>query len=208
MNYAVQAAKLTISDIAKLLEELDKVKQELSWFKRQIFGKKSEKRVPTPSGQMWLGEGFKEPEEEQPVPQTEKIAYERKKRKRGVISGAVDEEGLQFDESVPVRVVKIPNPDIKGLVEGKDYKIISVRTHSELAQKPATYFVLRYEEKVVKIQESGELVSDIIKPEGVFPGSYADVSFVANLLIDKIQYHLPLYRQHQRISAAKIDKRE
>ncbi len=30
----------------------------------------------------------------------------------------------------------------------------------------------------------------------------ADVSLLAGLLVDKFQYHLPLYRQHQRLEAA------
>ena len=35
-------------------------------------------------------------------------------------------------------------------------------------------------------------------------GSRADVSFIAGLLIDKFAYHLPLYRQHQRLVDAGI----
>ena len=34
--------------------------------------------------------------------------------------------------------------------------------------------------------------------------SYADVSLLAGMLVDKFRYHLPLYRQHQRIQAAGI----
>ena len=36
-------------------------------------------------------------------------------------------------------------------------------------------------------------------PVGVIEGSRADVSFIAGLLIDKFAYHLPFYRQHQRL---------
>ena len=36
-------------------------------------------------------------------------------------------------------------------------------------------------------------------PEGVIEGSRADVSFLAGLLLDKFAWHLPLYRQHQRL---------
>ena len=35
-------------------------------------------------------------------------------------------------------------------------------------------------------------------------GSRADVSFIAGLLIDKFAYHLPFYRQHQRLTDAGI----
>ncbi len=34
--------------------------------------------------------------------------------------------------------------------------------------------------------------------------SCADVSFLAGLLIDKMVYHLPLYRQHQRLAASGV----
>jgi transposase len=38
----------------------------------------------------------------------------------------------------------------------------------------------------------------------VFEKSFADVSLLAGLLIDKFTYHLPLYRQHQRLLQAGI----
>ncbi len=42
-------------------------------------------------------------------------------------------------------------------------------------------------------------------PAGVIDGSRAEVSFVAGLLVDKFAYHLPLYRQHQRLQDSGID---
>ena len=39
---------------------------------------------------------------------------------------------------------------------------------------------------------------------GVFDRSIADVNFLAGLLVDKFTYHLPLYRQHQRLSGGGI----
>jgi hypothetical protein len=38
----------------------------------------------------------------------------------------------------------------------------------------------------------------------VFDRSFADVSLVAGILVDKFQYHLPLYRQHQRLAAGGV----
>jgi len=38
----------------------------------------------------------------------------------------------------------------------------------------------------------------------VFEGALADVSLLAGLLVDKFAYHLPLYRQHQRLRDAGI----
>jgi transposase len=41
-------------------------------------------------------------------------------------------------------------------------------------------------------------------PANVLEGSFADVSFLAGMLIDKFCYHLPLYRQHQRLAMSGI----
>lgn len=41
-------------------------------------------------------------------------------------------------------------------------------------------------------------------PVGVLEGSRADVSLVAGVLTDKLQWHLPLYRQHQRMGEAGV----
>jgi hypothetical protein len=72
-----------------------------------------------------------------------------------------------------------------------------------LAQRPGTYVVLRYVRKVYKRKADGKF-SCPPAPSAVLEKSYADVSFLAGLLIDKFIYHLPLYRQHQRLSAAGI----
>lgn len=42
-------------------------------------------------------------------------------------------------------------------------------------------------------------------PPAVLEKSFADVSLLAGLLIDKIQYHIPLYRQHQRLQDSGIN---
>ena len=41
-------------------------------------------------------------------------------------------------------------------------------------------------------------------PANVLDKSVADVSFLAGMLVDKFCYHLPLYRQHQRLMQAGI----
>lgn len=41
-------------------------------------------------------------------------------------------------------------------------------------------------------------------PAAVIPRSSADVSFLAGMIVDKFKYHLPLFRQHQRLEASGI----
>jgi hypothetical protein len=56
---------------------------------------------------------------------------------------------------------------------------------------------------VIKIKSSAQ-IRCLPAPAGVLEGSRADVSFAAGLLMDKFAWHIPLYRQHQRLEAAGI----
>lgn len=60
----------------------------------------------------------------------------------------------------------------------------------------------------MRLKRTGDLLSAPAR-EGVFMNSCADVSFVADMLVDKFAWHLPLYRQHQRLaeSGATISRR-
>ena len=75
-------------------------------------------------------------------------------------------------------------------------------TH-RLAQRPASYEVLKYVRPVVKRRDSGELVTARM-PSNVLERTSADVSLLAGMLVDKFSYHLPLHRQHRRMDDAGI----
>jgi hypothetical protein len=55
------------------------------------------------------------------------------------------------------------------------------------------------------IAESAAAAAVPTAPAGILEGSRADVSFAAGLLVDKFAWHLPLYRQHQRLTASGIN---
>lgn len=63
--------------------------------------------------------------------------------------------------------------------------------------------ILKYVREVIKRREDGAL-SCPPAPASVLGKSFADVSLLAGLVLDKFRYHLPLYRQHQRMQAAGI----
>ena len=67
-----------------------------------------------------------------------------------------------------------------------------------LAQKSASFVVLKYISKSVKHKSTQKIVSHRA-PNTVFDKSLADVSFLVGMLIEKCVYHMPLYRQHQRL---------
>jgi transposase len=181
-------------------EHIARLEQRIAWFERQIFGEKSERRIiEPPPEQMALGEGLGQAapavEPTQPV-----AAHQR--RRPAKTEGT--EPALFFDpERVPVQTIHVPNPEIADLAP-EAYEVIGEKVTHRLAQRPGSYVVLKYVRQVVKVKETAAL-SCPPAPAGVLEGGRADVSFLAGLIVDKFLYHLPLYRQHQRLVAAGVD---
>jgi len=178
---------------------LEEVEQQLRWFKQQIFGAKSERRIAVDPSQLSLAEGLVRPTEDAEAGRPVRAHVRRRKREKE----AIEDPGLRFDDTVPVQRIVVEDPALEGLVEGIDYTVVSEKRSYRLAQQPASYTVLEIVRPVVKLAETGQLSSPKA-PASVLPGSYADVSLLAGVLVDKFRYHLPLYRQHQRLSAAGI----
>ena len=72
-----------------------------------------------------------------------------------------------------------------------------------LAQRLGSYVVLQYTRPVYKRLDDLTILTTPA-PANVLEKSAVDVSFLAGMLIDKFCYHLPLYRQHQRLRQAGI----
>jgi len=204
MTFDEQAATLDRNGVVELLvtnQELtarvDTLTRQVEWFKQQVFGSKSERRSPVPDGhQPSLGEWVQA--DAQPDEATVTIAEHRRRRGTEPSDEGVDEGGLRFDESVPIEEIHIPSP-----TPAANDEVVSVKTTYKLAQRPASYVILKYMREVVKKREDGTL-SCPPAPSTVLGKSFADVSLLAGVLIDKFRYHLPLYRQHQRMDAAGI----
>jgi len=179
---------------AELKAALAQVTQQLEWFKRQLFGRKSERHLPVdPSqGNLLADLAPAPPVGEAP---SETVTYTRRKPKdRG---NAVLDSGLRFDETVPVQVIEQPAPELQG-PEADAFEIIGEKITHRLAQRPGAYVILEYHRPVLK-RHGTEQLSTTPAPPNVLDRSVADVSFLAGMLIDKFLYHLPLYRQHQRL---------
>ncbi len=209
MSNEERAAKMSQEEIVSLLscyqdlsERFDRTQQQLDWFKRQLFGAKSERRVvPDESRQLTLGEL---PAAEPPPGRTVEVpAHQRRGKTK---PDGDDEADLRFDDSVPVERIVLP-PDIPA-VERDQYEQIGQKIIRRLAQRPSTSVVLEYVIPVFKKKEAADAISSEIfcaaPPAAVLERSFADVSLLAGILVDKFRYHLPLYRQHQRMSACGV----
>lgn len=226
MNYVEIAHTLSTKKIVSLLKveerflefqsqfqaiqtKLSEAQERIRWFETQLFGRKSEKRhsdtSPPGSIQLYINQQLQEEVEQAQAQKateiTEVAPYKRGKAKKIQLENAVSETGLRFDDSVPVKVIKVPNQAIEGL-NPEDYEVISTTVVHRLAQTNC-HLVLRYEMDVVKLKATKE-VFNTERPTSVFDNSFADVSFLARLIIDKFMYHMPLYRQEQRLIASGI----
>ena len=191
--------------VGTLSNEVIQLRQELSWFKRQIFGQKSEKRIIESSPhQGTLGEDFDAIPDELPEIKKKRIpSHERKEPLKNAASDN-NEPALFFDESkVPVQIINVANPAIEGLAVDQ-YEVIGQKVTHRLAQRPGSYVILKYVRPVVKLNDN-KVIHCAPAPVGVIEGSRADVSFLAGMLVDKVVYHKPLYRQHQNVQSCGID---
>jgi len=192
MTFDERAATMTREDVAGLLASHDRLTQQLAWLKQQLFGSKSERRLlDSDARQLALGEWVQED-----VKATEVTVGEHQRRTRPARPEKADDE-LRFDESVPVEEILLPAPGVNG-----DAEIVGEKVTLRLAQRPSSFVVLKFIRPVVK-KKDGSLVC-APAPTGVLGKSIADVSLLASMAIDKFAYHLPLYRQHQRMQAAGI----
>ena len=185
---------------AQLCADLTSLKQQLEWFKRQLFGTKSEKRLdidPAVQGNLLAGLGVLAPPPKDTP--TETITYQRRQKTR---DAAVNDSGLRFDDSVPVQTIELSDPTIDCIPQDQR-EVIGEKISYRLAQRPGSYLILKYVRPVIKRKDTQAIMS-ACAPGNVLDKSSVDVSFLAGMLIDKFCYHLPLYRQHQRLAQCGI----
>ncbi|MCG8615919.1 MAG: IS66 family transposase, partial [Desulfobacterales bacterium] len=184
------------AQLATLTEDCAVLKQQLDWFKRQLFGNTSEKRLdvdPAVQGNLLEELGAKAPPQKESPKET--ITYQRRKKAR---DGAVNDTGLRFSDDVPREIIAVTDPEIEAIPADRR-ELIGEKVTCRLAQRPGSYVVIEYTRPVYKLLDDESIVTTPA-PANVLDKSVADVSLLAGMLIDKFCYHLPLHRQHQRLS--------
>ena len=190
--------------VRSLTEAVAHLQQQLDWFKRQLFGSKSERFIAPDPLQMHLGEALPLPSEPPPLVRDKLIPAHTRKVAQSDLAESEAESLPFFDESkVPVETITMVNEQCAGLAEDQ-FKVIGEKISYRLAQRPGSYVVLKYVRQVIK-HIGTQKISCPAAPRGVIEGSRADVSLGAGILIDKFVYHQPLYRQHQKLDHNGID---
>src|SRR5713226_9854969 len=123
------------AQIASLSEQVAALQHQIEWFRRQIFGEKSERFIAESSPeQMYLGQ--------MPVPETKsdkRKTVAAHTRRIATQDGADSGESLKFfDESrVPVRSILLDHPDTAGK-SADQYEVIGEKITYRLIQHPGS----------------------------------------------------------------------
>jgi transposase len=198
MNSVAQASIKTDAFEAEnrlLREENTTLKHQLDWFKRQLFGEKSEKRsiIDNPDQHSLLSDDKPDSSDEPKKPVSGYVRGMAKKDR----GNSVHDSGLRFDSSVPVERIRITPAELTG-PDAHLYEIIGEKITNRLAQNPASFVVIECTEVTIKRQDTDQIIK-AASASSVFDKSIVDVSFLAAMLVDKFTYHCPLYRQHQKL---------
>lgn len=170
--------------------EISVLKQQVEWFRRVLFGKKSERDVSQVNQEQLIFEGFEveKPQEEE----TETVpAHKRRKPKRN------GQDAITLPPDLPVEQTLLDLPEEEKTCPETGTALVKIGeevTH-KLAFKPGSYFIkeiIRPKYAHPHKEEAGILTAEL--PDSIIPKCRADESFLAAVLTQKFADHMPLYR--------------
>ena len=176
------------SEKRALLDENTELRQQLEWLKRQIFGQKTERYIPSDDSQLALALGVPENDISE---KTETITYDRTKPHKQTPHGR---------EDIPAHLprnemVLMPQEDVSSMER------IGEKVTEQLEYTPAKYFVNKYVRPVF----AGDIHGERTVVCGELPklcsekGKYG-ASIIAHAVVSKFDDHTPIYRLQKIIA--------
>jgi len=181
------------ADNKKLRAEINLLKEQLDWLKRQIFGKRSERIVSDEAQQQLFFVGF-EPEPE-PKKKTKPVnAHNRQ------IPDRDGKDKIELPSDLPVKTTILDVPEAEKFCQetGEALVQIGVEVFQKLAHEPGSYYIkkiIRPKYAKPKSQEAGIMIAEL--PDSLLPKCRADESLLAEIVTKKFADHLPIYRIEQ-----------
>jgi transposase len=191
LSATVESLRGEKEEVARLLtEQIGKLRSQVEWLTRQMFGRKSEKTDPN---QMWLDaltiQAIEQNPPAVPAPAVTGIAAHTRKAAphgRGELPGTLERV---------VEIVDVPESE-KTLPDGTPRPLIGHEDAERVAYQPPKIYVkvtrrLRYGSPA-GAEENGVVTAPV--PEALTPRCLADESLLAHLAVSKYADHLPLNR--------------
>ena len=184
----------------KLQERIKELMAQVAWLNRQLFGRKSEKfRVYDPNmPDLFADEfsGLREQAEEKRNEAVEKIG------KESVEDGKRNRQNRKMIEDLPVLETDIIEPTG---VDLSLYRRIGEEITRVVKHKPGMLYVKEIIRPKYALKDSTQLPPEgqkgvEIAPMPLMPidKCIADTSLLAEILLQKYEYHIPFYRQIQQ----------
>lgn len=186
-------------EMTALQAEMKHLKEQIEWFKRQLFGKKAETFVEIQNSQQLFFNGFLEANPNPSSPTTPIPAHERKKR---VPTG---KDSISFPKDLPIERQEIDLSEEDKICPETGRKLVKIgeEVTSKLAHRPGSFFIKQIvRPKYGLPQGSGVLTAHL--PDTLLTRCVADESLLAEIIVKKFADHLPLYRQSEIMSRDKI----
>lgn len=177
--------------IIHLNHKIQTLEEQLAWFKRQIFGKRSERTASDLNEQQLEFEGFENVETSNEKQKKEVTAHTRCKPNRN----GQDKITLPADLPVKTTIIDIPEEEKFCQETGQPLVQIGVEVSHKLAHKPGFYYVkeiIRPKYANPRKEEAGVTTAEL--PDTLLPKCRADESLLAEIITKKFSDHLPLYR--------------
>lgn len=188
---------------AQLKKILIAKEEQIAWLVQLLLGPTSERRSwesLEPDAQLWLeGMALKLPESPPPRATTIK-EHERNCRANPT---EVSKAGrIKHGPNATVIDVDVKNPEVEDVPEDQ-LVLVETKTTQKIVRVSSPFAIVNVHSKTYCRKDDLEEIVPPPLPE-VLENSIYDVSFLAGLAIDKYQFHLPLYRQHQAIKNCDI----
>lgn len=186
-GYGVTDAKPTLDELTLLRQENAVLLAQLAWFKKQMFGGGKSEKLSADQRQLALVEV--EEARTAVEAQTERIEYERTKRREPRPTAAENFAHIPVTETVEVVPVAVQrDPEL--------YERIGEERTFELDVIPPKLVkreIVRPKYRHRLERHRPPLLAS--SPARVIPGSYASAGLIAWIVLSKYVDHLPLYRQ-------------
>lgn len=175
----------------RLREEVNYLKEQLEWFRRQLFGKRSEKIIADLNQSQLEFENLELSklatlEEKQIV-----HSFERKKTKHG------GKDTITLPANLPVERHILDLPEIEKTCRETGQSLVKIGEEitRRLASKPGSYYIKEFVRPKYALPQNTEGgIRTASLPDGLLTRCQADESFLADILVKKFADHLPLYR--------------
>ena len=170
--------------LAEQKEENQRLRHRIKLLEKALFGPRSERIVNTPDGQG---------EFEDLLAEVQSLSDQL----------AEQDRALQPKPAKPTQKIRRKRRNLEDLIPDD---LPREEISEKLAYKPGSYYLKVFiRPKYASRSDASQGVLSCRMPSLAIPGSHFDESFLAGIVVDKCAYHLPLYRQEERLHHQGID---